>query len=182
MFDFNRLYLETDFAEKTDPENWLHMAAALMHAAQRIDWTKKSDFMDWIYIPIYRMLMAFSVENLLKGIQIAEGAEPLTEGELSKWLSHGLRRHAGKISGIKFTGEEKKLLDDLEQYLLWAGRYPIPKKAERLVKRMHSEELHAAELALGQKLADYLAEQVTTRKVQNYLNDPLPVEISRDDE
>jgi hypothetical protein len=44
------------------------MAIALKHAASNLDWTKQRDFSDWRYVPIYRMLMAFSIENLLKGI------------------------------------------------------------------------------------------------------------------
>lgn len=170
MFDFNRLYLEADFAEKADAENWLYMAAALRHAAERIDWKKKNDFMDWIFVPIYRMLIAFSVENLLKGIQIIEGNEALEESELSKQLSsHGLRWYADKVSGIEITEDEKKILDELEQYIRWAGRYPIPKKAVQLIRRVHSEELHAAELALGQKLADYLSEQINALRGEEYL-------------
>ncbi len=147
------------FAEGGDPESWLKMGIALKHAAERLDWTKKIDITDWRFVPIYRMLMALSVENLLKGIQIAEGHEAIEKGQLSKRLgSHGLRRYADGVSGVEITEHEKKILDELQSYLMWAGRYPMPKRVEDTIRIGHSKRGHDAELALGQKLADYLVD------------------------
>lgn len=150
------------FVESSEPENWLKMAIALQHAASNLDWTKGRDITDWRYIPIYRMLMAFSIENLLKGILIVEGHEAIEGGKLSSRLSnHGLRQYAEDVSGVIITEPEKCLLDELQHYLMWAGRYPMPTKPAFAIRIRHSKVQRDAELALGQKLADYLAQRAT---------------------
>jgi hypothetical protein len=95
----------------------------------------------------------FSLENLLKGILIAERHEVM--GKTRK-LNHGLVQYADKVKGITITCEEKILLSALEPYVKWAGRYPMPKTPDDLVTLGHSKSLRDAELALGQKLYDYL--------------------------
>jgi hypothetical protein len=60
------------------------------------------------------------------------------------------------VTGISLTSAERQLLEDLEAYVLWAGRYPRPRRADGLVSIGHSPARHDAELALGQKLYDYL--------------------------
>jgi hypothetical protein len=93
--DSNEFDPKTFFVQSSEPENWLSMAIALQHAASNLDWTKERDFSDWRCIPIYRMLMAFSIENLLKGILIVEGHEAIEGDKLSNRLeNHSLRRYA----------------------------------------------------------------------------------------
>ncbi len=135
------------------PVNWAYMASALQKAASLMDWTWKRDITDWRYVPIYRMLMGFSLENLLKGILIAERHEVM--GKTRK-LNHGLVQYADKVKGITITCDEKTLLSALEPYIKWAGRYPMPKTPDDLVTLGHSKSLRDGELALGQKLYDYL--------------------------
>jgi hypothetical protein len=148
------------FIESSEPENWLKMAIALQHAASNLDWTRRRDLSDWHYLPIYRMLMAFSIENLLKGILIVEGHKAIEGEKLSKRLSnHGLRHYADDVSGVTITQSEKCLLDELQHYLTWAGRYPMPTKPSFAIQIRHSKAQRNAELALGQKLADYLAQR-----------------------
>jgi hypothetical protein len=158
--DSNEFDRKTVFAESSAPENWLSMAIVLHHAASKIDWTKQRNFTDWYYIPIYRMLMAFSIENLLKGILIVEGHEAIEGDKLSNRLgNHSLRQYADDVSGVTITKSEKRLLDELEHYLRWAGRYPMPKKPDSAIQIRHSKAQHDAELALGKKLADYLTQR-----------------------
>jgi len=158
--DSNDFDPRTFFVESSEPENWLNMAIALKHAASNLDWTKQRDFSDWRYVPIYRMLMAFSIENLLKGILIIEGHGAIEGDKLSKRLSnHGLRQYADDVSGVTITKPEKCLLDELQHYLMWAGRYPMPTKPTLAIQIRHSKAQRDAELALGQRLADYLAQR-----------------------
>ncbi len=159
--DFNKFDTQTFFVESSEPENWLKMAVALQHAASNLDWTKPRDpFSDWRYLPIYRMLMAFSIENLLKGILIVEGHEAIAGDKLSNRLSnHGLRQYADGVTGVTITKPEECLLDELQHYLMWAGRYPMPKRPAFAIQIRHSKAQHDAELALGKRLADYLAER-----------------------
>jgi hypothetical protein len=60
---------------------------------------------------------------------------------------------------VTITKSEKCLLDELEHYLRWAGRYPMPKKPASAIQIRHSKAQRDAELALGQRLADYLAQR-----------------------
>lgn len=140
------------FEELQNPVNWAYMATLLQKAASQMDWTRKKDITDWRYLPIYRMLMGFSLENLLKGILIAENPEGF---EVSK-LNHGLKQYAEKIKGVHMSADEKALLAQLEPYVKWAGRYPMPKKPNDDFVIAHSKCLRDAELKLGQKLYDHL--------------------------
>jgi len=65
-----------------------------------MDWTRKKDITDWRYVSVYRMLIGFSLENLLKGILVAEGHEVMKN---NKRLNHGLKQYAEKVSGITIT-------------------------------------------------------------------------------
>jgi hypothetical protein len=91
------------FDQLQQPVNWAYMATALQKASSLMDWTRKRDITDWRYVPIYRMLIGFSLENLLKGILIAEGHEVMKN---NKRLHHGLKQYAEKVSGITITSGE----------------------------------------------------------------------------
>ena len=144
---------KTHYAELKQPVNWAYMAAALQKAASLMDWSTKRDIIDWRYIPIYRMLIGFSLENLIKGILVGEGHPCMTDGAR---LHHGLTQYAELIKGVVLTEADKNVLADLEHYVLWAGRYPRPRQATGMKSIGHSKPLHDAELRLGQRLYDYL--------------------------
>ena len=74
----------------------------------------------------------------------------------SDFATHGLRKHAARIKGIKFTDAEMRLLAELEPYVIWAGRYPAPKDPAGLIEVGHSLQTHDLEEALGNKLAAFL--------------------------
>ena len=90
---------------------------------------------------------------------IVEGHGAIEGDKLSKRLSnHGLRQYADGVSGVTITKPEKCLLDELQHYLIWAG-YPMPTKPTLAIQIRHSKAQRDAELALGQRLADYLAQR-----------------------
>ena len=152
---------QTFFVESKEPDNWLKMAVALHHTASNL-WTKRHDFGNWRYLPIYRMLIAFSIENLLKGIVIVEGYGAIEDNELSKRLRHhNLQQFADSVSGVTITRPEKCLLGELKEYLMWVGRYPMPTKPAFAIQIRYSKAQHDAELALAQRLANYLAQKCT---------------------
>jgi hypothetical protein len=141
------------FAELRQPVNWAYMATALQKAASLMDWATKRDITDWRYIPIYRMLMGVSLENLIKGILVAEDHPCMADGAR---LHHGLAEYANLIKGVALTETDRNVLADLEHYVLWAGRYPRPQQAKGMIAIGHSQVRHDAELRLGQRLYDYL--------------------------
>jgi hypothetical protein len=75
------------------------------------------------------MLLAFSVENLLKGLLLAKGAVKFSGLGLPRELvSHNLadlHRRAAPKAAIK-----QHLLDNLTYFSVWRGRYPLPKDVE----------------------------------------------------
>jgi hypothetical protein len=86
-----------------------------------------SNLADLYSEPHVAMLLAgLAVENLAKGLVIRR--EGLDRGELPK----GLDKHEtlayldrGKF---KLTADERRLVKRLEGYVVWAGRYPVPKR------------------------------------------------------
>jgi len=82
------------------------------------------------------MLIAFAIENLLKGILIMREPDRVTNVELTKWVGggHDLVELA-KAAKVTLTGDETKLLLTLSIHGEWAGRYPCPLKHEDRLPR-----------------------------------------------
>lgn len=79
---------------------------------------------------VYKMLMGMAFESLIKAV--------LTQRNISFQYIHNLRRLAQQAD-IKLSEEEFNLLDILSEYILWAGKYPVPKDYEILKKHYESE-------------------------------------------
>ncbi len=86
-------------------------------------------------IPVYMMLAGYALECLLKGIYLNFGSLIESEGKLKSWWKsngHNLNAIADKINNdanrevVRLNEKEQFLLDRLNVYILWAGRYPIP--------------------------------------------------------
>lgn len=70
--------------------------------------------------PVYLMLSGLALELIMKAVLVLRGA-PLKQLE-----THSLRKLAEAI-GPRPSNEEETLLRFYESFLVWAGRYPIPK-------------------------------------------------------
>ena len=77
------------------------------------------------YSQSFMLLTAFSFENLLKGILY--GRDPNSKLVKSKG-GHGIVQMAKGVTTL--TPEELSLLERLEIYLVWAGRYQLPMTAD----------------------------------------------------
>lgn len=136
------------------PQMWaVTSAPALMHAA-KVLWNRfrrASDLMQKAAVrpdsvktkprvvefglsTVAFMLVAFAVENLLKGIWVKrmESERPLVEGDRrirDIFSTHKLSTLATK-AGIPCDAGRLELLDRLSTELLWGGRYPRPIRAE----------------------------------------------------
>jgi hypothetical protein len=110
--------------------------------------------------PVYRFLMGQSFENLLKGIIIAQGTPAGSNGKLNKdFKSHNINMLLEKIDYTKcsITGEEEEILKEQQQYVKWAGRYPISTKAEDFtIVQAYSYDNNRKELELWKRLAEHL--------------------------
>ena len=124
-----------------DYREWRWMAEALKAAAVAVseDWAGRmdkkfssgkpvelSDLADLYSKPHVAMLLAgLAMENLAKGLVIRR--EGLDKGNLPK----GIDKHQTLIyldrGGFKLSAAERRLVKRLEEHVVWAGRYPVPK-------------------------------------------------------
>ncbi len=142
----------------------LRSAESLRQAAQRLDWTKESlEEQTPGQFLIYRFLMGLAMENRLKGVLIAHGCQPYDGQKLeSRFASHNLKNLAHMLTSHNFTfsSAERTMLDKLELFVVWAGRYPIAKtKADQSI-RNHSSDEHDAEIKLYERLRTHLAQVI----------------------
>jgi hypothetical protein len=84
----------------------------------------------------YFLLIGHAFENLIKGLSIENNRAFSSYGEIfdTLWkkysLGHGVSRIA-KDNLFDLTDTEFKILEKLEIFVIWAGRYPLPKKFEK---------------------------------------------------
>lgn len=148
------------------PGSWLMSALWLKRAAEEIDYWKhynadinstEGDFQ--FMVPVYKLLLGLSFENLLKGIVVAQRGSGGSGGKIEKDLTtHRIKDLLGLVdlSAVSISDKEKSLLIDLEQYVVWAGRYPLPKKSADLFAKMDSSNDNKNRLALWDRLFTHL--------------------------
>jgi hypothetical protein len=154
------------------PEAWLNAAWKLKRAAEEIDTfsllgrgfsnhtAKGRDAELLLLMPVYRLLMGLSFENLLKGIIVAHGKPAGSKGKLDKsFKEHEISKLLEQLDTNKcaLISEEREILKELQQYVIWAGRYPIPLTAKNYqIALAYSSEKHRKELILWERLAEHL--------------------------
>ena len=79
------------------------------------------------------LMCGLAFENLFKAAIIKCKGASLKNGRLQEWPGKGHDLIAlADISHIKLTPERRDLLSRLAAYVVWAGRYPIPKSQEKM--------------------------------------------------
>ena len=143
-----------DFA--SEPRSWLSMARNLRHSAdaiferenrvaqrfmdeiRRLDTlgdTEKPEEWDEAAFPhpnfaAALMLVAFAIENLLKGLVVAKGLAPFTGQRLPRPLqTHELYRLHNLASPTATISRDT--LEFLSNISMWRGRYPLPVSIEQ---------------------------------------------------
>ena len=137
---------------------------------------------------VVRMLMGFSLENLLKALIVAEKSDGVlnSKNELASWGCswHDLKGLAGQAK-IEMSPEEEDYCRVWEMCAVWAGRYPVPLRAsdlpdkpdffpeplEELAEKLRTKEGIARfmELLLGKTAHDRLATHVCDPEWRAYL-------------
>lgn len=95
----------------------------------------------------YLMMMGLSYEVMLKAICIAEGKDfPQNNHDL---------QNVAKLVDIELSQKEKTQLRLLSEFVAWEGRYPVPKKHEKMTQHWNStrKELWQTENILGCEVA-----------------------------
>lgn len=105
----------------------------------------------------------FSIENLMKGIAIAEKPEKIADFKISRTIStnHDLLNLLREIETIELNKNEKKLLKVLGKAIPTWGRYPIPKSYGKIEnKTYYSKKIHQDLENLWDKLIRHLYSQI----------------------
>src|SRR5689334_7798945 len=83
------------------------------------------------YVGSYMLLTGLAFENVIKGILIGRDPSLVKKEKIESGIlprtGHGIVEGANSI--ISLTPRELLLLNRIEEYLFWAGRYPLPLKA-----------------------------------------------------
>jgi len=126
------------FVMKAAPYEWTNLAEELRTSMdylwEKEKWRKRISYDDidgyqeksdisrsWL------LLAGFAIENLIKGLIIAQNPSFISNGKLCRKLrNHELSKLAKYTDGITFSSEEFGLLDILEKCIPSWGRYPIP--------------------------------------------------------
>jgi hypothetical protein len=99
------------------------------------------------------LLAGFAIENLVKGLLIARDPSVVAgKADSPERLVHGVSaRHLSVqlcgSAGVQLSAEEEDAVRRLEIFLLWAGRYPVPRDARRLGERHTTAEPQLASAA-----------------------------------
>lgn len=170
--EINRIKRRSFENRKDSPIEWLYTAWTLKRAAEEIDTfsiqgrslsshkAKGGDAGLLLLRPVYRLLMGLSFENLLKGIIIAHGKATEYEGKLDRSLkTHNINKLLDKLGANKcpLSEEEKNILKEFTEDIVWTGRYPIPKDEDsHQIVIGYSSKKHPQELKLWERLSEHL--------------------------
>jgi hypothetical protein len=122
-----------------NPRSWKLEAESLKRAADILwetweqDWRyeetlKVGDECQPPVASIAMMLFGLCIENLVKSILVSKNRMLDEKGRL-KEKTHDLLKLFKKAE-VNLDNDENYLVERLEQFIIWAGRYPIPLEAE----------------------------------------------------
>jgi hypothetical protein len=125
-----------------DPYLWICKAKEVRRAADFLwqqflseiqDFSSGKDLKDELFGSVALMLYGLVVEILLKAGLAAKGLAISSTGKFGK-KSHNLQSLAQDL-GLRLSNAENELLERLQNFVEWAGRYPIPLRKEGLYPR-----------------------------------------------
>ncbi|MFC1498958.1 hypothetical protein ACFLS1_10895 [Verrucomicrobiota bacterium] len=124
-----------------NPLLWKETSVDLLDSAKLFEqnineyWKSNSKQKYKKYLKTYMMLVAYALENLFKGIIVADNRDSFMAGIESKFpedlKSHKLLDLAEK-AGLSTDDNDKDYLGRLSRMSVWEGRYPVPLNADNL--------------------------------------------------
>lgn len=137
------------FVRDAMPDAWLNYAEELMESAEML-WVQRDEGLRFEaegtgQAPLpgiritqqprkissisrsYILLAGFALENLIKGLLVAQNPTHINRGKLSGDLkSHKLLRLVSKVEGLSLSEEERRVCQVVQDAIPYWGRYPIP--------------------------------------------------------
>jgi hypothetical protein len=106
----------------------------------------------------YILLAGFALENLIKGLLVAQDPSHINSGKLSRDLkSHKLLILVSKVAGLSLSKEEQSVCQTVQDALPYWGRYPIPLAFNGVLPEVAiDDEFRRVFLKLHHKLGDQL--------------------------
>jgi hypothetical protein len=107
------------------------------------------------YIHSFMLLTGLAFENLIKGILIGRDKTVVDQQKINSRLwnvrgGHGIAELAKRVASV--TSDESDLLRRLEEYLFWAGRYPLPLNSDVYFKGQNHLTFKTTDIALINQL------------------------------
>ena len=127
--EFKKIWVDRFENSANSPMSWLVCAEGLKRSfdllfndIESIHNERRHEFINTQRVAL--MLIGAAIENVLKGIYANNNK--LTDGN-GKFLrkTHTLM-HLVDINGLQLSDEEMRLLEKLYNFIVWAGKYPIP--------------------------------------------------------
>jgi hypothetical protein len=110
----------------------------------------------------YMMLCGMAFEVLIKGIEIAGNPTRVANNKLNmggwKRGGHGLSDYAQRA---KLSEEKTHLLRRMEENVVWAGRYPIPREANSYINSRTPQNLQSLRYPVDFELEDELFDELS---------------------
>jgi hypothetical protein len=126
----------------SDAQTWLAQAKQLKMAADAILPALREAFTippalpgaqdkRFAFFHSYMLLIGLAFENLIKGILIGRDTTLVNRNRIESGIlsrgGHGITDGVKQI--LDLNSNESQLLKHVEEYLFWAGRYPLPLKS-----------------------------------------------------
>lgn len=81
------------------------------------------------------LLYGYALENLVKGLLVARGADATWSGTLNKNLRHHCLTELFRVADVRTTAEDRQLLEDLRD-AIESEKYPVGTKPRTRERRL----------------------------------------------
>jgi len=102
-------------------------------ASQRVSPAEELDMSTDRFIHAYKLLAALAMENLAKGLVIAQDKLVISGNKLPReFLTHDIVSILVQNAGFQLNKHERMALADSTKAIIWQARYPMPKGSAHL--------------------------------------------------
>ena len=124
------------------------------------------------------LLLGLAVENAAKAVYVARDPSLLSMERLDQFPNSSDKGHGigSLVAGLfALTEAESDLLSRLQEHVVWAGRYPIPRASTRYHDAHHpvnKRSMHPDDFRLAWSLIERLQEEARSAPQRQRLTNP----------